>query len=144
MLSDKQEKDYLNGFKKILNNYIGEEYNHGILMHLLIMFKIFLKNFIHDSDKIIMFNTDRNIESFEDSISIIENGGFKPIGVSQIYLEDVFIFETEEEAERAYNTLDKETNMISAFWYSKYNFLDEVIKYEKEYDNKSKVKIIWL
>jgi hypothetical protein len=144
MLSDKQEKEYLYRFESTLDTYIGKEYNHGVLMHLTMMFKLSLRDFVNDSVKIAMFNTDRTVESFKEDIKTIKKNGFKPIGVAQIYFEDTFIFETQEEAERAYNTLDKDSSLVVGYWYGKCDFFDEVINYEKDGETNSKVKIIWL
>lgn len=90
------------------------------------------------------FNHNRPLEDFQESLKIIKEHGFNPIGVSQIYFEDTFIFETEQEATKAYETLELiEEPKVLAFWYGKENFLQEVDEYET-FDNSSKVLIYWL
>lgn len=85
------------------------------------------------------YNHYRPLTDFD--LDKIQNKGFKPIGVSQIYFEDVYIFETDEEAKKAYSELEIKGN-FQAYWYSKNDFLKEVLEYEK--NSNSKVLIHWL
>lgn len=89
------------------------------------------------------YNHDKSIKNFEKEIEIIKNAGFNPIAVSQLYLEDVFVFKTSEEATKAYDLLeDIDDYKIIGWWYGEYNFLKEVMEYEN-WDG-SKVLIHWL
>lgn len=78
------------------------------------------------------YNHDRPLSSFDESLILIKSYGFNPIGVSQIYFEDTFIFETQEEAESAFQKLEKELGLIQGWFYSKENFEKDKIKYENE------------
>lgn len=96
----------------------------------------------------IKYNHDRTLDSFQKDITLLKEHGFNPIGVSQMYFEDVFIFETKKEATKAYNTFECDENgnlirNIIGWWYSKKNFLKEVEKYENAKDS-TKVLVYWL
>jgi hypothetical protein len=88
------------------------------------------------------FNHNRTLESFQEQLDIIIAAGFNPIGVSQLYLEDTFIFGTAEEALAAYEALEKYDGLetveekLQVWWYGKENFLKEVEDYEKEFESK--------
>lgn len=141
MFTDNQEKNIISKLESILEGYINKK-DKGIVMTIFILFKSFIKDYMQDADSVALFNHNRDIESFNDEIKILNDNGFYPIGVSQLYLEDVFIFEDNKESKLAYETLEESKDLVVGFWYGKYEFFDEVIKYEKE--NNSKVKIIWL
>jgi len=85
------------------------------------------------------YNHNRPLSDFD--LETVQNNGFNPIGVSQIYFEDVYVFETDEEAEKAYSELELKKG-FQAYWYSKECFLNEVSKYEK--NETCKVLIHWL
>lgn len=76
------------------------------------------------------YNHNRPLASFEDVLAIVKQHGFKPIAVSQIYMEDAFIFETEQESKLAYNTLK---NIVEAWWYSKENFTKACDDYKQKF-----------
>lgn len=83
------------------------------------------------------WNHNRPLSDFQDSIRKLQSGGFNPIFVTQLYIEEAFAFETEEEARRAYRTFErdasgKEIGEISAWWYGKEAFLREVEEYERK------------
>jgi len=92
------------------------------------------------------YNHKRPIEDFEKKIDIIKQHGFNVIGVSQMYFYDTFIFETTQEALKAYEELEK--NQISldtcilGWWYGKEDFEKTSKTYEKETGNK--LLIHWL
>ena len=99
--------------------------------------------------KDIRWNHDRPLSDFQDSLNIIEDCGFKPIAVSQMYLEDVFVFETSHEATVAYEHLEKGNNVenkryLDGWWYGRDDFLREVKAYETDNKGFSKVLIHWL
>lgn len=93
------------------------------------------------------YNHKRPVESFQRSLDIIRSNGFNPIGVSQIMLEDTFIFETDEEAEKAFNLLEKEGDSsgkkIVGWWYGKESFLEEKKWYEEQWEDTT-VLVYWL
>jgi len=91
-------------------------------------------------------NHNRPIEDFITEINLIKEKGYNPIAVTQIFFEDAYVFETHEEAMKAYKEfeLDRKTqdDIIVGFWYGKEEFLKEVNDYEKKLE--TKVLIHWL
>jgi len=68
----------------------------------------------------IKYNTNRTLESFNESLNIIKEHGFNPIAVAQMYFEDTFVFETEEEANKAHSKLENiEKSKVVGWWYGK-------------------------
>jgi hypothetical protein len=47
-------------------------------------------------------NHHRKLEDFSYELEIIRKNGFKPIAVTQMYLEDTFVFKTKKEANNAF------------------------------------------
>ncbi len=90
------------------------------------------------------YNHDRPLSDFQYNIDRLRAAGFNPIAVSQLYFEEVFVFETEEEATCAYKQFEYETRAICAWWYSKAGFLKAVAEYETENGGYSRVRIHWL
>lgn len=86
------------------------------------------------------YNHNRPLEDFLNEINIIKENGFNPIAVTQMYFEDVYVFETKEEARAAYEKLElgrfKNDDIIVGFWYDKDAFLKEVEQYEAQIENK--------
>lgn len=89
-------------------------------------------------------NHDRPLSDFKKSIDILKSNGFKPIAVTQMFFEDVFVFQTKKEASRAYKQFEKKEKNVVGWWYGKEDFLKAVKKYEEENNGYSKVKIFWL
>ena len=75
-------------------------------------------------------------------IDLIKSNGFKLIGVSMLYLENTFIFESDEEANNAFNFFEKENNLIQGWWYDRNSFLS--IKQEYENKMKANINVFWL
>jgi len=95
------------------------------------------------------FNHDRTLSDFQSNIDKLKENGFNPIAVSQMYFEDTFVFETEEEAKKAFQQFEIDENEkwigdISGWWYGKEDFIKTVKEYETENDGYSKVLIHWL
>lgn len=93
------------------------------------------------------YNHETPLEYYKNNIDILKRHGFNCIGVSQMYLEDTYIFETKEEATKAYRQFERDENenwigKIAGWWYSKEDFDSTVIEYEKEMN--TKVLIYWL
>lgn len=93
------------------------------------------------------WNHDRPLSSFQESIDLLIVNGYKPIAVSQLMFEDVFVFETDEEATKAYNQFERNSDgkligIIVGWWYSKNDFLEEV----KDYETTTNLKVFthWL
>lgn len=89
------------------------------------------------------------LSDFQSNIDKLKENGFNPIAVSQMYFEDTFVFETEEEAKKAYQQFETDENEkwigdISGWWYGKEDFIKTVKEYETENDGYSKVLIHWL
>lgn len=91
------------------------------------------------------YNHDRPLSSFQKDIGLLRKAGFKPIAVSQMYLEDVFVFKTDKEAHAAYKLFEDDNNyQIIGWWYGEKAFIKEVALYEKENNGYAKVMIHWL
>lgn len=91
------------------------------------------------------YNHDRELESFKKELDILHSNRYFPIGVSYFHFEDVFIFETDEEAERAFQDMERSKGLVFAWWYDKPSFLAEVRKLEQDYyGHKVKIKVYWL
>jgi hypothetical protein len=95
------------------------------------------------------FNHDRMLSEFQSNIDKLKENGFNTIAVSQMYFEDTFVFETEEEAKKAFQQFEIDENEkwigdISGWWYGKEDFIKTVKEYETENDGYSKVLIHWL
>jgi hypothetical protein len=89
------------------------------------------------------YNHNRELSDFQEEINLIKKKGFKPIAVTQMYLEDVFVFETDKEANLAYQALEKcKSPKVIGWWYGKDVFIKNVEVYQNEYEKK--VKIFWL
>ena len=94
---------------------------------------------------IMKYNHDREVQDFQEQIDIIRNAGFKPIAVSQMYLEDTFVFEKSDEANKAYKQLeDCDDTKVLGWWYGKEDFEKAVKEYETENNGYSKVRVHWL
>jgi len=55
----------------------------------------------------IHYNHDRPLESFQRDIDKLRQAGYNPIAVTQMLFEDTFVFETSEEAKRAYEQFEQ-------------------------------------
>ena len=87
------------------------------------------------------YNHNRPVEDFEEQLNIIRSAGFNPIAVSQMYFEDTFVFETDEEAHKAYETLERDANKkligrVVGWWYSRDRFAETILEYEEKMKNK--------
>lgn len=97
------------------------------------------------------YNHDRPLEDFEEQIKILRESGFNPIGVSQMYFEDTFIFKTAKEAKEAYHVLERTEDDLwigecVGWYYSKRDFMKEVKDYEKKIGDEEPVRVLvhWL
>ena len=77
----------------------------------------------------------------------LQKAGYNPIALSEMTCEDVFVFETAEEAKKAYHEFERSEDGIwkgdiAGWWYGRENFLKEVEWYEKKFE--TKVLIQWL
>lgn len=75
------------------------------------------------------------LNTFYGDMEVFKKYGFKPIGFSQMYLETTYIFETEEEANKAYNELEVDRGLVCGWFYSDIDFKKEKEKYEQEKHN---------
>ena len=98
----------------------------------------------YDKEKaVVEYNHNRHILSFAGYIKTIRKYGFNPIGVTQFWCEDTFVFKTPEEATEAYRIIEEGGESISGWWYGEEDFLKEKNEYEIE-DKGYKVKVYWL
>lgn len=88
-------------------------------------------------------NHKLELKDFEEAINLLKSNGFNPIGVTQIYMEHTFIFETDEEATKAYELLEVEKREVVGWFYGKEKFLETKKQYESEYIGYF-VKVFWL
>lgn len=89
------------------------------------------------------YNHKLLLEDFDKGISIIKNAGFNPIAVTQMYCEETFVFETTDEANRAYHALDAtKPAKISAYWYGREAFSEAKKEYEQDAQNN--LLVYWL
>ena len=125
-ITSKPKKIHHQWYWKVLNFLtLGHSFNEGWIYNLQFA------------------NHERELDDFQYQINRIKEAGFNLIGVSQIYNEDTFIFETQEEALKAYEALELPNESdIQGWWYGKERFLETVENYEKEF--KVKVLTYWL
>ena len=92
------------------------------------------------------FNHNRPLSDFKNDIDKLKANGYKLIAVSQMYFEDTFVFETKDEAIKAYHQFERDEKNewigeIVGWWYSKEDFEKVVKEYETENDGYSKVLV---
>ena len=95
------------------------------------------------------FNHNRPLSDFQNDINKLKANGYNPIAISQISFEDTFVFETKEEATKAYRQFERDEEEkwigeIVGWWCSKEDFEKTVKEYETENDGYSKVLTHWL
>ncbi len=79
------------------------------------------------------YNTDKSY-----SLVLLNEAGHFPIGITYMTAEEVFIFKTEKEANKAWTS---RVLGYDGWWYGKRNFL----KYQKEYEAQfGEIKVYWL
>jgi len=97
-----------------------------------------------------IFNHDRTIESFKSKLDLIRTHGFNPIAVTFMNNNDVFVFETKDETDKANEIfiLKREAEDYIGLFFTKDDFLNKVNLYEKESNYSprfnAKVRIYWL
>lgn len=83
------------------------------------------------------YNHNRPLSDFQDNINKLKSAGFNPIAVSQLYFEDVYVFETKKEALLAYNTFEMNNNKwigeIVGWWYGEDDFNKTIEEYEPKW-----------
>ncbi len=67
-------------------------------------------------------------------LEILKSAGYKPIAVTTMMCENTFVFETQDEADRAFEQFEKypQDECISGWWYCKESFADSIKEYAKE------------
>lgn len=91
-----------------------------------------------------MYNHKRPFTSFSESIKKLRENGHNPIAVTQLYCEETFVFETEEEAKSALLVFnDSEHECYYGWWQGKVEFMRVVEEYEFVYPD-TKILIYWL
>lgn len=81
-----------------------------------------------------IYATDTSI-----TLDVVRAEGFNPIGITSFMCDELIIFSTKTEAEKAYKFLEVKKKLVSCYWYSKNQFQKEVSS--DEYFNS---KIYWL
>jgi len=114
---------------------------HTILKELNI--KKFTNNYMHMvrrnsvGEKLIQQNQ-------VEELDLIIVNGFKPIAVTKFMLENTFVFETKDEAMKAYHFFERDENEnwignIVGWWYGREDFIEAVKEYEAEFGYKLNV-----
>jgi hypothetical protein len=67
------------------------------------------------------YNHNQLLSYFKDDLDIITEAGFNVLGFTIMQLKSTFIFETKNEAARAYNELEK-TGKVQGWWYGLEDF----------------------
>lgn len=73
------------------------------------------------------YNTDTSV-----SLDHLRDNGFNPIAITQMYLEETFVFNTKEEADKGFELLERGKSLVTGWWYEKEEFLATYKKYEEE------------
>lgn len=73
------------------------------------------------------------LEIYQESIDKITEAGFDPILVTRLMFEDTFVFETKDEAQRAYQLLEVEQKIIQGWWYGFDDFLVTLKDYKTQF-----------
>lgn len=65
------------------------------------------------------YNTDKSV-----SLKTIRDAGFNPIGITVMICEETFIFNTDEEAQKAFEYFEKNPvkDVIQGWWYGLVDF----------------------
>jgi len=88
-----------------------------------------------------------DLSYYDEEVSLLRQHGHNPIGVSTMYGETTFAFNTQEEANAAYNDLEVDKGLIQAWFYDKKGFLEtkrELETFYKSNDDNVIVKTFWL
>lgn len=89
-------------------------------------FQNIIKNELSDTKK-------HMIDNCKSSIELLIDSGFNPIRYTVLYFEDTFVFETTEEAHRAYEKFEAgKHRKIIGWWYSLADFKTTIDDYIKE------------
>jgi ribosomal protein L10 len=88
------------------------------------------------------------LKDFQKEIELLKSVGFNPIGVTQIHFEKTFVFETEEEARKAYRQFERNEKEewigeVVGWYYGKEEFLKAIVEYESKLPDYF-VKVFWL
>ena len=90
------------------------------------------------------YNHYKKLDDFKEQLVVIREIGLNPIAVSQIDTEDIFVFEKNEEAEKAYRLLeDIDHCKVVGWWYGKKDFLKAIKEYENQKNENRKVLVYW-
>lgn len=92
-------------------------------------------------------NHNKPLSDFQPHIDLLKSNGYNPIAVTQMFMENTFVFETDKEANKAYVQFEqnhKNDNLIVGWWYGRESFKQAVAEYESNNDGYSFVKIYWI
>jgi len=80
---------------------------------------------------------DKTAKRFRDFFA---SQGYSLIGFCNFLLENTFIFETSDEAKKAFKEFEQDKKEIFGWWYGKSNFANVRLHYESKYDE---IVVIW-
>ncbi|QQR76944.1 hypothetical protein IPJ63_01650 [Candidatus Nomurabacteria bacterium] len=88
-------------------------------------------------------NIPQDLRKYYFDLEVLKTHDYKPVAVTTMMCENTFVFETEDEAIRAFEQFEKHPSgeYISGWWYSRESFDSSIKEYAKEvgYDP----KVIW-
>jgi hypothetical protein len=79
------------------------------------------------------------MERYQIPIQILKSAGYHPIAVTSMMFEDTFVFETKDEAKRAYQELEKEKKQIQGWFYGWPDFLLSMDDHKKKFGKLSTI-----
>ncbi len=80
-------------------------------------------------------NISKDLQKFYFDLEILKSAGYKPIAVTTMMCENTFVFETQDEANRAFLQFEKhpQGECISGWWYGREDFSKALDDYKKEF-----------
>ncbi len=124
--------------KKGVRNNIIDNFLNEIMPEEQVKIDKRIEEFIQYQDELKRlgkkYNTDTSV-----SLDHLREHGLNPIAITQLYLEETFVFNTPEEADKGYELLEKELSLVSGWWYDKEKFTEVYDAYCVEMDYSPKI-----
>ena len=80
-------------------------------------------------------NIPQDLRKYYFDLEVLKTHGYKPVAVTTMMCENTFVFETQDEADRAYLEFERHPKgeYISGWWHGKEDFLQNLEDYKKEF-----------
>ena len=80
-------------------------------------------------------NIPQELRKYYFDLEILKSAGYKPVAVTTMMCENTFVFETKDEADRAFLQFEKhpQGEYISGWWYGREDFKQGLENYKKEF-----------